>query len=191
MPNLNDYGFYFTYIVVPLLICLARIIDVSLGTIRIIMISRGNRALASFLGFFEVIIWLIAITQVLQNLNNVVSYFAYGLGFALGNFFGISLENKLAIGAQAIQIVTEENLKTLSMLLREEGFRVTNLVASGISGQLDFLYVVVPRKRVKKVLDIVKEFDPKAFISVSDVRNIYSSYSFTPRRRFRDIIKKK
>ncbi len=191
MPNLNDYGFYFTYIVVPLLICLARIIDVSLGTIRIIMISRGNRALASFLGFFEVIIWLIAITQVLQNLNNVVSYFAYGLGFALGNFFGISLENKLAIGTQAIQIVTEENLKTLSMLLREEGFRVTNLVASGISGQLDFLYVVVPRKRVKKVLDIVKEFDPKAFISISDVRSIYSSYSFTPRRRFRDIIKKK
>lgn len=185
--------FYFSYIILPLIICCARITDVTLGTIRIIMISRGNRVMAGFLGFFEVIIWLLAVTQVLNNLNNVACYVAYGLGFALGNFLGITLERRLGIGNQAIQIVTQDNLRTLSMLLREEGFGVTNIAAKGQKGNLDFLYVVTPRKRVQQVLDIVRNFDPGAFISITDVRNTYSGYFDSERRRFwyKDIIKKK
>ncbi len=179
------------YLITPLLICLARILDVSLGTIRIIMISRSNRLLASVLGFFEVTIWLVAITQVLQNLSNIPSYLAYGLGFALGNYLGISLENKLALGSQAVQIVTQENMKTLSMLLREEGFRVTNLTASGVKGQLDFLYMVVPRKKVDRVLEITRQFDPQAFISVTDVRTIYARYPANTGQKLRDFVKKK
>jgi uncharacterized protein YebE (UPF0316 family) len=146
------------------------------------MISRSNKLAASLLGFFEVIIWLVAISQVLQNLNGLISYIAYGAGFAAGNYVGISLENRLALGMQAIQVITEENLKTLAMLLREEGFGVTNLKASGQKGELDFLYVVTPRKRATEVLNIVKEFDSRAFISVSDLRNIHAGY-YTSRRR--------
>jgi uncharacterized protein YebE (UPF0316 family) len=181
------------YFIIPLLICCARVTDVSLGTIRIIMISRGNRLAAGFLGFFEVIIWLVAITQVLHNLSNAVCYVAYGLGFALGNYFGITLENKLAIGTQAIQIVTHDDLRALSMLLREEGFGVTTIPAKGQKETLDFLYVVAPRKRVKQVLDIVRNFDPNAFISVTDVRNTYAGYLGAQGRRlwYKDIIKKK
>ncbi|RLD13128.1 hypothetical protein DRI50_07770 [candidate division KSB1 bacterium] len=188
-----NHDLYTNYLIIPLLICCARVTDVSLGTIRIIMISRGNRLLAGTLGFFEVIIWLVAITQVLHNLTNVASYLAYGLGFALGNFSGITIENKLALGAQAIQIVTHDNFQTLSMLLREEGFGVTKMVASGQKGQLDFLYVVVPRKKVKHVLDIVKDYDPNAFISITDVRNTYSGFIQNQRRKLwpKDIIKKK
>ncbi len=95
------------------------------------MISRGNRSLAAVLGFFEVIIWLVAITQVLSNLNNITSYLSYGAGFTAGNFLGISLENSLAMGIQEVQIITESNMKVLSMLLREEGFGVTNLEPMG------------------------------------------------------------
>ncbi len=169
-------------VILPLLIFASRIIDVTLGTIRIIMISRSKRLIASLLGFFEVIIWLIAISQVLQNLNGIVSYIAYGAGFAAGNFVGITIENRLALGMQAVQVITEENLKALAMLLREEGFGVTNLKASGIKGELDFLYVVTPRKRAQEVLKVVKEFDPTAFISVSDLRTAHAGYLSGKRR---------
>ena len=166
----------FSYLLLPLFIFFARIFDVSLGTIRIIMIARSRRTIASLLGFFEVIIWLVAVSQVLSHLNNVVSYIAYGAGFAAGNYIGISIENRLAIGMQAIQIITDENLKALSMLLRQEGFGVTNLEAKGQKGQMDFIYVVTSRKRTDEVLSIVREFDPKSFISVTDIRSSYAGF---------------
>jgi len=170
---------FYAYAVLPLFIFLARICDVTLSTIRIIMISRGNRAIAAVLGFFEVIIWLVAVTQVLSNLNNIASYLAYGAGFAAGNFLGITLENRLALGMQTVHIITESNMKVLSMLLREEGFGLTNLEATGIKGQMDFIYIVTPRKRVKDLMYIVKEFDPHSFISVSDLRSLDSGYFAT------------
>jgi len=166
----------YAYIILPLFIFLARVCDVTLSTIRIIMISRGNRILAAVLGFFEVIIWLVAVAQVFNNLNNVASYLAYGAGFAAGNFLGISLENRLALGMQAVYIVTESNMKALSMLLREEGFGVTNLEATGLKGQMDFIYIVTPRKRINEIVYITKEFDSNAFISVSDLRSADSGF---------------
>jgi len=166
----------FSYVILPLFIFCARICDVSIGTIRIIMIGRSRRGMAALLGFFEVIIWLIAVSQVLGHLNNIISYIAYGAGFAAGNYVGISIENRLAMGMQAVQIITEENLKALSMLLRQEGFGVTNLAAKGQKGQMDFIYVVTPRKRSDEVLSIVKEFDANAFISVMDLRSSYAGY---------------
>jgi len=171
----------YTLIGIPLLIFCARIMDVTLGTIRIIMISRSNRLLASILGFFEVIIWLVAISEVLKHLDGIVSIIAYGAGFAAGNYIGITIEKRLALGMQAVQIITEENFKTLAMLLREEGFGVTNLKASGHKGDLDFLYIVTARKNVHRVLEIVKEFDPQAFISVSDLKTAHAGF-FSDRR---------
>ncbi len=166
----------YAYLVLPLFIFLARICDVTMSTIRIIMISRGNRTIAAILGFFEVIIWLVAVAQVLGNLNNIASYLAYGAGFATGNFLGISLENRLAMGMQEVHIITESNMKALSMLLREEGFGVTNLEAKGLKGQMDFVYLVTPRKRTKEVVYIAKEFDPHAFISITDLRSSKDGY---------------
>jgi uncharacterized protein YebE (UPF0316 family) len=183
----------FTYVILPILIFCSRIMDVSIGTFRIIMISRGNKTIAAFLGFFEVIIWLIAVTQVLKNLDNIVCYIAYGGGFAAGNYIGVTLENRLALGVQSIQIITEDNMKALSMLLREEGYAVTNLTAQGYKNQMDFLYLVIPRKQVKYVIDLVHQFDEKAFISVSDIRNSYAGYINPKNRRIgiHDLIKKK
>ena len=84
----------FTWVVVPLLICLARIIDVSLGTLRIILVSRGMKVVAPILGFFEIFIWLLAIGQIMHNLTNIVNYFAYAFGFSIGNYIGIILEKR-------------------------------------------------------------------------------------------------
>ncbi len=170
------------YVIIPLFIFLSRILDVSIGTVRIIMISRGKRSLSATLGFFEIMIWLIAVTQVIQNLQNIVSYIAYAGGFAMGNVIGISIENRLALGMQTIQIITEENLKTLSMLLREEGFGVTNLKATGQKGDLDFIHIVVPRRASRQVIEIVRTFDPKAFISVTDIRSAQAGYFGTKTR---------
>ena len=97
-------SWYFSYIIVPILIVFAKIIDVSLGTIRIILVSKGKKFLAPLLGFIEVLIWILTIGQVMKNLTNPVNYIAYALGFSLGNYFGIIIENKLAIG-QVVGIV--------------------------------------------------------------------------------------
>ena len=88
----------FTFIILPILIFIARVCDVSIGTMRIIFISRGAKILAPLLGFFEILIWLVAIGKVMQNLDNIACYVAYAGGFATGNFVGIRIEEKLAMG---------------------------------------------------------------------------------------------
>ncbi|HER42916.1 MAG TPA: hypothetical protein ENO08_00460, partial [Candidatus Eisenbacteria bacterium] len=78
----------FKWVVLPLLIILARVIDVTIGTIRIVFVSRGHKVIAPILGFFEVLIWLLAIGQIMRNLSNFMCYIAYGTGFALGTYMG-------------------------------------------------------------------------------------------------------
>ena len=91
----NDF---FTWVLLPILIFISRVLDVSLGTMRLIFVSKGYKLLAPVLGFFEVLIWLVAIGQIMQHLDNIFCYLAYGLGFATGNFVGIYLEEKMSIG---------------------------------------------------------------------------------------------
>ncbi|MFH1212469.1 MAG: DUF5698 domain-containing protein, partial [Candidatus Neomarinimicrobiota bacterium] len=139
----------YQWVVIPLLIFLARITDVSIGTVRIIQVSKGNKLLASFLGFFEVSIWLLAISQVMrQGLNNPVSFFAYGLGFASGNYIGITIEDKLALGLQAIRMISADTVDILTMTLRDAGFGATVIEANGAKGLVHIIYVIVQRKKV-------------------------------------------
>lgn len=166
----------FNYIILPILIFMARVSDVSIGTLRIILISRGNRFIAPLLGFAEVLIWLLAITQIMKNLNNVASYVAYGSGFAFGNYVGIWLEGKLAIGLQAIRIITHNQLHSLPMILRDEGFAVTTVKAMGSKGPVNIIFTVVNRKYVKQVLDITRVLEPKAFVTIEDVRSSFAGF---------------
>src|SRR5512136_1275959 len=103
----------FTYVVLPILIFCARICDVSLGTIRVIFVSRGYRYLAPVLGFFEISIWLLAIGQIMRNLNNWTAYLAYAAGFALGTFVGITLEERLSIGMVIVRVITKRDCSPL------------------------------------------------------------------------------
>ncbi|UCG34697.1 MAG: DUF2179 domain-containing protein [Candidatus Omnitrophota bacterium] len=160
----------FTYAVIPLLIFIARILDVSIGTIRIISISRGVRVLAALLGFFEVLIWLVAITQIMRNLTNVVNYIAYAAGFGMGNFVGISIENKLAIGSLIIRVVTKKDATDLVGFLGSQRYGVTTVDAHSATGPVKVIYIVTRRTEAPKVISTIKKFNPQAFYIVEDVR---------------------
>lgn len=158
------------WVIIPLLIFLARILDVSLGTMRIIFVSRGLKYLAPMVGFFEVIIWLIAIRGVIENLNNVVCYLAYGAGFAMGTFVGLFIEKKLAIGNAIIRIITQKDATDLIFHLRCEGFGVTSIKAEGIEGKVDVIYLTIKRQDYEKVTGIIREFNPKAFYTLEQIQ---------------------
>ena len=160
----------FKWVVLPLLIVLSRVIDVTLGTIRIIYISRGMRYLAPLFGFFEILIWLVAIGQIMRNLTNPLYYLAYAVGFTLGNFVGILVEERLAIGSAVIRIITQKDSDTLIDHLRAEGYGVTVLNAIGSTGMVKVIFTIVKRKNLEDVIAQAKRFNPKAFFSIEDVR---------------------
>ena len=161
---------YFTYIIIPILICLARVFDVTLGTLRIILVSKGAKNIAPVLGFFEILIWLLAIGQVMQNLNNVVNYFAYALGFALGNYIGIIIEQKLAIGIVVVRVVTATDASELIDFMKKSNYGVTVVDAEGADGSVHLIYSVVKRSSLPIIIKRIKEFNPKAFYLIEDVR---------------------
>ncbi len=158
----------FTLYLLPIFIFIARIFDVSLGTLRIIFVSRGMRYLAPIVGFLEVLIWLIVIGYVMSNLTNPINYIAYAAGFAAGNFVGIYLENKLALGFRLLRIITGDREKELIQILRKEGYRVTHIRAHDNQGEVEVIYIPLLRKNLEKVISIVKSYDPTAMFTVTD-----------------------
>lgn len=171
----------FTWVIVPLLIFIARILDVSIETIRIIMISKGSKILAPILGFFESIIWLLAITQVMQHLSNIACFIAYGFGFAMGNYVGIVIEEKIALGLQAVRFITKDTVDILTMTLRDEGYGATVIEATGGKGKVNIIFSIVPRKNIDNVLSLAREIDPNVFVSIQDIRSVKSG--FIPSKR--------
>lgn len=156
----------------PLLICCARIMDVSLGTLRIIFVSKGFRLMASVMGFFEVLIWIIVISQVMQNLNNMVNYFAYALGFSLGSFVGMTIERRLSLGMVIIRVISALETEELSNFMRSEGYGVTVLDAEGASGRVNVLLTVIKRTDIARVIGHIKRFNPKSFYTVEDIQTV-------------------
>lgn len=159
-----------TLIIVPILIFLARVVDVTFGTIRIVMISRGNKYIAPIFGFFEIIIWLFAISQIVQHLNSVSYYLAYAFGYSAGTYVGILMEEKMAIGRVIIRIITKKDATKLVEGLRSTGYGVTSFDGCGATGIVKLIYMTVERKDVDNILKIIKEFNPKAFFSIEGVR---------------------
>lgn len=161
-----------TWVLTPLLIFVARLIDVTIGTMRIIFLSRGHRVLAPMLGFFEILIWLLAIRQVFAEVNNPAAFIAYAAGFAAGNYVGLRIEAKVALGMIAIRIITTEDSRDLISRMNERDFGVTVVAARGVSGEVQLIFTVVPRRRLEDAVQIIRELHPKAFISISDVRSV-------------------
>lgn len=174
---MNDLWPYF----IPLLILLARMCDVSLATLRIILSARGMKQIAPFIGFFEALIWLIAISQVMRHLDHWYNYAAYAGGFAAGTWMGIWLEGRLALGLLSVQIITTEDASDLIQRLRSDRFGVTDFAARGISGNVRLIYSVLQRKDLERMQEIVRATHPKAFISVTDIRAV--SEGFLPPSR--------
>ncbi len=162
---------FYTWIGLPLLIFLARVVDVTLGTLRIIFVSRGKRKIAPLLGFFEVLIWVVAIGQVVQNLGSVTSYLGYAAGFAMGNFVGMLIEDRLAIGMQIVRAFVPEGGKEVMQRLHDAGFGVTGVDGQGATGPVKVVYAVVKRRHLKEVIGIIHSVNPKAFYTIEDVRS--------------------
>ena len=160
----------FSYVVLPLLIIVARISDVTFGTLRIVMVSKGQKLIAPILGFFEVIIWLITMSKVIQNIDNWVAYVAYGLGFACGNYIGLIIEEKLAVGIVRLQIITRTNADQLIVKLRESGYGITYHEASGSEGKVAVIYSIIKRSNINSVINLISQYNPQAFYSIADVR---------------------
>jgi uncharacterized protein YebE (UPF0316 family) len=173
---------FFSYGIMPLLIFLARICDVSIGTMRIIFVSKGKKNIAPILGFFEVLIWIIAISKIMQNLDNYVNYIAYAAGFATGNLIGMIIEEKLAVGIQMIRIFTHQNGLDLVRNLNESGYGATSVEAHGAKEKVHLIYTIVQRNELKNVLEIIDRFNPKAFYTIEDVKAANEGI-FPPRKQ--------
>lgn len=164
-----------------MLIFSLRLVDVTIGTLRIIYVSKGMKFYSAVCGFFEVLIWLIAITQIMKNLSNFMMYIAYAGGFATGNIVGIYIESKLAIGYAALRIITQKDATLLVDHLRAKDYGVTVVGARGLSGRVRIVFTIVKRKDLNELIEIVKQFNPNAFYSLEDIRAV-SSGTFSPKQ---------
>ncbi len=162
----------FTYVIIPVLIFCARICDVTLGTIRVIFISKGIKYLAPIIGFVEVIIWLLAIGQVMNNLTHPVAYIAYGAGFASGTFIGMLIEEKISLGLTSVRIITKKDPTELIDYLRSQNYGVTSIDGTGGTGKVKMVFTIIKRQDLHNVVGIVKKFNPNAFYSVEEVKSI-------------------
>jgi uncharacterized protein YebE (UPF0316 family) len=162
------------YAVLPLIIFFARICDVSLGTLRIVFVSKGKKFIAPVLGFFEVFIWIVVISEILKNMDNIVSYIAYAGGYATGNFIGMLIEERIALGTQLIKIFTPKNVVPLQKKLNRHGFGTTLIEGDGSMGKVNIMYVVINRKAFDTVQEIIEEFDASLFYVIEDVRSAQS-----------------
>jgi uncharacterized protein YebE (UPF0316 family) len=155
----------------PLLIFLAEMTVVTLGTIRIIFVSRGMKFLAPMLGFFEIMIWLFAIGQIMQNLSNASCYMAFAGGFTAGNFLGILVEKRLALGTLVVRIITNRDATELIDGLKSAGYGVTRIDGQGATGAVQVVFTVIKRRELENVVAIIEGFDPRAFYSVDDLQS--------------------
>jgi uncharacterized protein YebE (UPF0316 family) len=169
----NTLGFseeIFSYLILPLLIFLARICDVSISTIRIIYMLGGRRYASTILGFFECFIWLMAIRQIFQHLDNWVCYVAYPAGFASGIFVGMLIEEKIAYGKVIVRIITRKDVLPFIQFLNQQNFRYTKVDAEGPDGHENLIFTVLQRERLDELLKKLKEILPTAFYTIEKVK---------------------
>jgi uncharacterized protein YebE (UPF0316 family) len=156
---------------IPLIIGL-RLIDVSLGTIRIILLSRRYRLVPACIGFVEVFTWLVAATIVFSNLNSPPRMLAYAAGFALGTYLGATLESRLAVGATMMRVLAPVGSPQVADDLRRAGFGVTVVNADGRDGEVRLAFSILPRKRAREALRIARACNPEAFVTLQDIETV-------------------
>lgn len=180
-----------TILVTCLAIVLARIVDVSLGTLRTIFIVQGRKFTAAGLGFVEILIWIVVVSQVIRNLQHPAYAVSYAGGFALGTYVGIRIEGWLAPGRQVLRVFTRHG-SVLAADLRGRGYALTEFSGTGLEGPVDLLLLEASRRSVFELLPIIGELDPEALTIVDDVRSIPMRGSVaSPPPFWSQIVKKK
>ena len=153
-----------------LLIMGMRVMDVSLGTMRMILVVQGKKYHAAITGFFEVLIWIFAMRYIVQHMDNEINLIGYATGFALGNIIGIQLEQKLAIGYVQLNIISKYFSDKIADKLRRSRFGVTLIPGEGGSGGMSILIAIIRRKDMKNAIKLIEEIDNEAFITVQHSR---------------------
>ena len=166
-----------------LLIFLLRIVDVSMGTTRLIFAVRGRRGLAAIIGFFEIMVWIFAVGQALQHLNSILHLLGYAGGFAAGSYVGVWLEARLALGLSVVHAVCRSEAEgdhamtgELANVIRLAGYAVTEIKGRGRDGSVELLKIVVPRRRADTLIELIRDYDPDVFITVEEVRATQGGY---------------
>jgi len=173
----------FDYIILPVLIFLARIMDVSLDTIRVIMVSKGYRRFAPYIGFFQVLIWIITITRIMENLDNWLTYVAYAAGFGMGTYIGMRIEEKIALGYELIRVITRAGADELVIELRKRGYSVTVTSGEGRDGEVGIIFLIIKRRIIKEVIELVKKYNPNAFYTIEDMRFVRDPEYLPPAKK--------
>lgn len=159
-----------------LLIFVLRITDMSLDTLRMLFVMRGRKRIAWFLGFCQSVVFVVAITKVLSDLQNPLNVLGYAAGFATGNVVGMAIEERLAVGHIQLQIITKARGRALAKALRDAGFGVTEISARGKDGTVRLLTASVLRKDLARARRVVHETDEGAFMTSEDVRPVRRGY---------------
>ncbi|MBM4102931.1 MAG: DUF2179 domain-containing protein [Planctomycetes bacterium] len=175
---------WFSWGVLPLLIFMARICDVTIGTARVIFVTRGYKYLAAVAGFFEVLIWIVVIGQIMQNLSNPVCYIAYAAGFATGNYVGIRLAEKMSLGFVVVRVMFNQDIDKLMASIREAGYGVTCFDGQGAYGPVKEIFTVVSRRQVRDFLGIIKTFQPNAFYLIEEIGTVSKDYPVSKKDLF-------
>lgn len=149
-----------------------RALDVAMATVRIVLLSRGKKGTAAAIGFFEALIWVIAVARVLSALDDPARMVAFAAGFAAGTYIGSMVEEWLAIGQVLVRIVTPSSAPPIAALLRERGFGATVVNGDGMQGEVRVIFSVMPRKSVDDVLALVGELSPDAYVTIDDTASI-------------------
>ena len=165
----------FSFFILPLMIFFARIADVSINTIRIIYVLGGRKATATILGFFESFIWLMAIRQIFEHLDNWICYIAYPAGFASGIFVGMIIEERIAYGKVIVRIITRKEVYHLLAFLTSQQFRYTHVHAEGPDGHENLVFTVLEREDLDDLLLKLKDILPSAFYTVEKVNRAAES----------------
>jgi len=179
----------FDLIIIPILIFFARIIDVSIGTIKLVFITKGMKKISPVLGFFEVLVWLLAISQIMQNLTNFINYIAYAGGFAAGTYVGMYLEEKLAMGNFIVRVITKKKPDSLVEYLRSHGYGATIVGAQGVRSKSNIILTLVKRRDMDKIVSSIKKFNPYAFYSVEEVKYVTKGM-FPAERDYKEDLRK-
>jgi uncharacterized protein YebE (UPF0316 family) len=160
----------------PFIIFALRVIDMSLDTLRVLFVIRGRKMNAWVLGFFQSVIWVIAISSVLSNLSNIWTIIGYGSGFATGNVVGMMIEEKLAIGHGHLRVISSTHGYAISDAIRSAGYAATELSGRGKDGTVAVVTTSVQRRDIDRVRRKVLEVDPQAFITVQEVRPLHRGF---------------
>lgn len=160
------------WLVLPILIFCARVTDVSLSTLRVMFVAGGRRKIAPLLGFFEAMIWILMIGQIMKNLGNALTYFGYAGGFATGTFVGMYIENKLALGKVIVRIITKNEAVELVKMLTVSKFGFTNIKAEGKYGDVNVIFSVLKRQDLPEFIELIDKHHPSAFYTIENVRYV-------------------